>query len=105
MTICVVALLGGRSKEEWYKWVKDRVEKQVGWETPEDIAPVFNERGGPGAGGMSIGRVGGMGSASVLSALAGPLGRGEDEDEEDGDEGGNGSGPRTLRLSENLAGA
>lgn len=95
MTICIVALLNGRTKDEWYTWVKDRVEKQVGWETPEDIAPVFNEQGsgdGIGAGGM-----GAMGGGSVLSALAGNLGNGDDD--ERGDSG------ATLRLPGGLAGA
>lgn len=97
MTICVVALLGGRTKEEWYAWVKERVDKQIGWETPEDIAPVFGNQPGAGGGGLSIGRLGGMGGGSVLSALAGNLGQ-----QGDGDDG---EGNGTLRLPEGLAGA
>lgn len=99
MTISIVALLGGRTKEEWYAWVKQRVDEKIGWETPEDIAPVFNTQGGGnGGGGMSIGRLGGMGGSSVLSALAGNLGQGGEGDDEN-EQGG------TLRLSEGLAGA
>jgi protein phosphatase 2C family protein 2/3 len=100
MTFCVVALLGKRTKAEWYAWVKERVEKQVGWETPDDIAPVFKTQGsgGDGSGGISVGRAGGMGGGSILSALAGNLGQGDDDDEE-------GQGGSTLRLSEGLAGA
>lgn len=96
MTICIVALLGGKTKEQWYAWVKDRVEKQVGWETPEDIAPVFSGAGQ--GGGLSVGGLGGMGGGSVLSALAGNLGAGMDDDD------GDGSNP-TLRLPGGLAGA
>lgn len=95
MTICVVALLGGRTKEEWYAWVKERVEKQVGWETPEDIAPVFTNQGG-NDGGMTMG----LGGGSVLSALAGNLGPGQEDDEDE--RGGSGA---TLRLPGGLAGA
>jgi len=98
MTISIVALLGGRTKEEWYAWVKERVEKQIGWETPDDIAPVFSSQGGGAGGGLSIGRLGGMGGGSVLSALAGNLGQGGEGDDEN-------EGSGTLRLSEGLAGA
>lgn len=69
MTICIVALLNGRTKQEWYNWVKERVEKKIGWDTPEQIAPVFSSQaqGGSGAG------AGGFGGGSVLQALAGGL--------------------------------
>jgi protein phosphatase PTC2/3 len=96
MTICIVALLNGKTKEEWYAWVKDRVEKKVGWETPEDIAPVFS--GQSNNSGLSVGGLGGMGGGSVLSALAGNLGAGGEDDERDGQQ-------TTLRLPGGLAGA
>lgn len=96
MTICIVALLGGRTKEEWYAWVKDRVDQQIGWHTPEEIAPVFSSQSGS-AGGMGIGRLGGMGGGGVLSALAGGLGGGDDIDDERPGGG--------LRLPGGLAGA
>lgn len=41
MTILIVALLGDRTKQEWYDWVKQRVENNVGYETPESVPPVF----------------------------------------------------------------
>jgi hypothetical protein len=28
MTVVIVALLGGRTPEEWQKWVKERVDKK-----------------------------------------------------------------------------
>lgn len=33
MTFMVIALLNGKTKDEWYAWVKDRVEKGVGYKT------------------------------------------------------------------------
>jgi len=88
MTICVVALLGGRTKEEWASWVKSRVENKIGWDTPQDIAPVFKSQ-------PSTGRQAGGGG--VLSALAGGFGG---EDGEDGNDGNS-----SLRLPSGLANA
>lgn len=34
MTILIVAILHGRTKEEWYTWVTDRVNSNYGYETP-----------------------------------------------------------------------
>jgi protein phosphatase 2C family protein 2/3 len=34
MTVVVVALLGGRTKEEWQAWVKERVEKKGELQVP-----------------------------------------------------------------------
>jgi protein phosphatase 2C family protein 2/3 len=33
MTVVLVALLNGRTKEEWYDWMVERVEKNVGYST------------------------------------------------------------------------
>jgi len=41
MTLLIVALLGDRTKEQWYEWVKSRVENNVGYNTPESVPPVF----------------------------------------------------------------
>jgi hypothetical protein len=43
MTICIVALLGKRTKQEWYDWIKESVEKKEGHDTPMDIEPVFSQ--------------------------------------------------------------
>lgn len=43
MTMIVVALLNGRTLDQWYDWVTDRVEQKVGYETPEDLPQVFSE--------------------------------------------------------------
>lgn len=41
MTLTLVAILGGRTKEQWYAWVKERVDNKYGNDTPEEIPPVF----------------------------------------------------------------
>lgn len=93
MTIEIVALFGGRTKEEYYAWIKDRVDNKVGWDTPESIPEVFRSRGGTGLGPdgsdaeeeeddgtvrLSLGGQGGP-PMNVFSALAG--GGGDDEEE------------------------
>ncbi|CAO1628843.1 unnamed protein product [Parajaminaea phylloscopi] len=96
MTFCIVALLQGRSKEEWYSWVKERVDNKVGWETPEDIAPVFQPRP-PGA--NNAGAAGRMNPQGLLQHLL-PGGVGAFGDVEDGEEGGEEGNPlRGLRLN------
>jgi protein phosphatase 2C family protein 2/3 len=34
MTVLIVAILNGRTKEEWYSWVTDRVNRKYGYDTP-----------------------------------------------------------------------
>ncbi|WFD43199.1 protein-serine/threonine phosphatase [Malassezia psittaci] len=41
MTLLIVALLGNRTKDQWYQWVKQRVDNKVGYDTPESVPPVF----------------------------------------------------------------
>jgi protein phosphatase PTC2/3 len=41
MTILIVAFLHGKTKEEWYAWIKDRVERKYGYDTPEEIPQLF----------------------------------------------------------------
>jgi len=36
MTVLIVAILNGRTKEEWYSWIHDRVEKNYGYATPSE---------------------------------------------------------------------
>jgi hypothetical protein len=38
MTVIVIALLNGRTVDEWYDWVAERVEKKVGYDTPRTYA-------------------------------------------------------------------
>ena len=41
MTILIVALLHGRTKEEWYAWIKDRIERKIGFETPSQPPQLY----------------------------------------------------------------
>lgn len=43
MTMIVIAILNGKTLDQWYDWVADRVQKKVGYETPEDLPQVFSE--------------------------------------------------------------
>ncbi|KAF8672122.1 PP2C protein [Rhizoctonia solani] len=43
MTIMVVAILNGRTKEEWYDWMADRVNRKWGHETPEELPQLYSE--------------------------------------------------------------
>lgn len=98
MTVCIVALLNGRTKDEWYSWIKDNIEVPK-WNrtTPKVVAPVFiNTLFSPEQdGGMD-------GTVSIQSLLSGGLARGEDgEDGKDGKDDAAGA----LRLPDSLAGA
>lgn len=93
MTVCIVALLNGRTKDEWYKWIKDNIEvPHEGHVTPAQVAPVF-QSSQPSARGQESGA---DGTVSIQSLLSGGLARGED-----GEDGAAGS----LRLPGGLAGA
>lgn len=41
MTILIVAILNGRTKEEWYDWVTDRVKQNYGYQTPTEIPQLY----------------------------------------------------------------
>lgn len=41
MTILIVAITHGRTKEEWYQWVKERVESNYGYQTPSAIPQLY----------------------------------------------------------------
>ncbi|KAJ3802498.1 PP2C-domain-containing protein [Lentinula aff. detonsa] len=43
MTVLIIALLHGRTKEEWYAWIKDRVEKGYGYRTPSKPPQLYNQ--------------------------------------------------------------
>ncbi|KAM6494231.1 PP2C domain containing protein [Amanita muscaria] len=42
MTVLVVAILHGRTKEEWYSWIADRVKNQYGYETPSALPQLYS---------------------------------------------------------------
>jgi protein phosphatase 2C family protein 2/3 len=41
MTVLIVAITHGRSKEEWYTWIADRVKNNYGYETPKDLPQLY----------------------------------------------------------------
>ncbi|KAF8895379.1 phosphatase 2C-like domain-containing protein [Infundibulicybe gibba] len=41
MTILIVAILHGRTKEEWYAWIADRVKNGYGYQTPSEIPALY----------------------------------------------------------------
>ncbi|KIK69554.1 hypothetical protein GYMLUDRAFT_33926 [Collybiopsis luxurians FD-317 M1] len=43
MTVLIVALLHGRTKEEWYAWIKDRVDNQYGHATPSVLPILYSQ--------------------------------------------------------------
>ena len=42
MTILIVAILNGKTEEEWYAMVKDRVEKKSGYNTPDAPPQIYS---------------------------------------------------------------
>ena len=41
MTVLIVAITHGRSKEEWYTWITDRVRNNYGYETPSSLPQLY----------------------------------------------------------------
>lgn len=75
MTVVIVALLNGRTLEEWQEWVKKRVDEKVGYDTPERVADVFGHSNAiplPGVGGGI--RQGAMGGLATLQQALGARG-------------------------------
>jgi protein phosphatase 2C family protein 2/3 len=99
MTICIVALLGKRTKQEWYEWIKESVENETGHPTPWEIDAVFNQPSHrvppPTTEKRSVD------ARQTSSSLPGKI---DDTDSESEGEGA-GQGRSTLRLSEAMAGA
>ncbi|KAF8627479.1 hypothetical protein AX17_006291 [Amanita inopinata Kibby_2008] len=42
MTVAIVAILHGRTKEEWYAWITDRVQNDYGYETPRSLPQLYS---------------------------------------------------------------
>ncbi|GMK58205.1 hypothetical protein CspeluHIS016_0502370 [Cutaneotrichosporon spelunceum] len=87
MTVVVVALLGGRTHEEWQAWVKDRVDNKVGRDTPESIPDVFGQAppsvGGFSSGGFRIAGTGGLVNIASILGASGITFRTADDDDDD----------------------
>jgi len=43
MTIVIVAILNGRTKEEWYTWIHDRVANGYGYPTPSEAPEIYSQ--------------------------------------------------------------
>ncbi|KAF9533253.1 phosphatase 2C-like domain-containing protein [Crepidotus variabilis] len=41
MTALIVAITHGKSKEEWYEWIKDRVKNEYGYKTPNSVPQLY----------------------------------------------------------------
>ncbi|GAA5930186.1 PP2C family serine/threonine-protein phosphatase [Sporobolomyces koalae] len=111
MTMMVVAILGDRTQEEWYEWIKQRVDTSEPYNTPKEFVEPFAQGGnGPrGAlmaggseaannatgGGVVVGRAGPNGGVQGLNlgsfasgngVGAGNGGIGDDESDDEGEE-------------------
>ncbi|KAH7919585.1 PP2C-domain-containing protein [Leucogyrophana mollusca] len=43
MTVLIVALLQGRTKQEWYQWITDRVKTRYGYDTPDTVPQIYSQ--------------------------------------------------------------
>lgn len=69
MTVLIVAILNGRTLDDWYDWMAERVEKQVGYNTPRTYENLYPPpRMGLGMSGGGFGARGGDG----ISSFGGP---------------------------------
>lgn len=79
MTITIVAILGERSQEEWRNWMKERVNSNIGYNTPESVPDIFEkseipiDRSDQSGGGFDANRFGNS-PLSILSNMAGASG-------------------------------
>ena len=77
MTFMVVAVLNGRTKEQWYDWMVDRVEKKHGYDTPETLPQIYAPNRIRAAQERAAGgHTGGMRGPAGFGALARVLGAG-----------------------------
>lgn len=43
MTVLIVAILHGKTKQEWYDWVADRVKNSYGYATPDVLPQIYSQ--------------------------------------------------------------
>ncbi|KAK4684189.1 protein phosphatase PTC2/3, partial [Tremellales sp. Uapishka_1] len=92
MTVVIIALLGGRTPEEWQAWVKERVENKVGHDTPESVPDIFGltqpsqNLGGITGAGFRAGGGGLANIASILGASGITFKQPDDSDDDDDDD-------------------
>lgn len=44
MTLVIVGITHGRTEKAWYKWIKERVKNEHGYETPATPPQLYSER-------------------------------------------------------------
>ncbi|GJN94379.1 hypothetical protein Rhopal_007459-T1 [Rhodotorula paludigena] len=71
MTLMVVALLGDRTKDEWYQWVKQRVEAGTPYATPKEFVEPFGQGGNGPRGALMAGGSGDNGAGGAPSGILG----------------------------------
>jgi len=42
MTLLIVAILHGKTKEKWYEWIKDRFDRHYGYNTPTEVPAIYS---------------------------------------------------------------
>lgn len=74
MTMMVVAILGDRTQDEWYQWIKQRVETSEPYNTPKEFIEPFAQGGNGPRGALMAGGSGGAQGGGVVVGRAGPGG-------------------------------
>ncbi|WRT65994.1 uncharacterized protein IL334_002945 [Kwoniella shivajii] len=78
MTVVIVALLNGRTPEEWQEWVKGRVDKKFGYDTPASVPDIFGQNQASTTGGNALSssgfRVAGAGGLANIASILGASG-------------------------------
>ncbi|KAK4047111.1 Protein phosphatase 2C 2 [Microbotryomycetes sp. JL221] len=80
MTAMIVAIKGDRTMDEWYEWIKGRVESGKPYETPKDLIDPFSQSNGPRG---PMGAAGRAGSGGITGFVGGRTGEDDDGEEED----------------------
>lgn len=85
MTAMIIAIKDGKTTDEWYAWMKERVDSGVGYKTPTEMVDPFSQGQGPRG---ALSAPGGAGRGGPPGSLSMALGGGgeEDDDEDDGEE-------------------
>lgn len=79
MTAMIIAIKDGKTTDEWYQWMKERVDSGKGYDTPKEMVDPFSQ--GQGARAPAGGRGAPPGSLSM--ALGGSEGEEDDGEELD----------------------
>nr|XP_019050701.1 PP2Cc protein phosphatase [Kwoniella bestiolae CBS 10118]OCF29631.1 PP2Cc protein phosphatase [Kwoniella bestiolae CBS 10118] len=93
MTVIIVALLGGRTPEEWQAWVKERVDNKVGYDTPASVPDIFGQsqastgpRNALSSSGFRVAGAGGLANIASILGASGITFKPEPYDSDDDDD-------------------